>query len=183
MRQTLESCFFFDPDEFRALVGEFTSKTWLGKTFYVVQYRGGERMWSGGVVVNRAGASCFGKRTEGEEYGQWQVGDVLLPGCSSAKSVWKVEDTIKLGTAIWMFDDTILRLDAQEYSSVTQALDALRSNAIRCDQGICIVRSSSQQEYFLLLREDQRRQGLHFFDDFQEFKHFSEEEMAQVLNR
>lgn len=148
--------FFFEPTAWPALIGGSQSGKCIGKTLHVVQFREGKRVWAGAVTVNRSWACCFGRRSSGEEYGQWQVGDTIANGCNSSRRVWKLEDSIPIGTDTSMFDYTVPRLDENEYSSVTQALESLNADASRCEEGICIVHSSSQSQYFLLVRRDQQ---------------------------
>lgn len=133
------------------MIGSSDLRNWLGKTLHVVQLRGGERVWSGTVTANRAFGCGFGMRSSGEEYGQWQAGDTIVNGCNSSALGWRLEDSIQLGGKFSMFDYTVPRL---EYSSVTRALEALNADASRCEEGVCIVRTSSQDEYILLIRQD-----------------------------
>merc|ERR1712151_795157 len=120
----------------------------------IVQLRGRARIWSGSVNVYRSGTSCYGKRSNGYAYGQWEVGDIIIRADQGYWSKWRVEDSISLGENDDIFDDAIMRLDVNEYASVTTAIDSLKSGVLKCDEGVCIAYSSSNQEYYLLVRSD-----------------------------
>lgn len=163
--------FFFEPDEWHDMVSATSSKAWSGKKYPVVQLRGVERPWRGEVIVNRSGSSCYGKRTSGDAWGQWDVGDVIILGSSEgwfSKNKWKVEDTVSLGPEDSMFDATLQRLDADKYPSVTTAVDALNAGHEICSEGICIVYSNSENDFFLVLRTDKKQEGLRVFYEVDE---------------
>merc|ERR1712039_1009212 len=124
-----------------------------GDAVQVIQFRQGERVWAGKVTVRAVGACCYGKRACEADYGQWQVGDTIVCGCNRSQLHWHAKDVVNLGTEMHMFDFTVPRLDSGSYSSVELALQALNSGALTCEEGICIVESSLQKQYFLLVRE------------------------------
>merc|ERR1712113_830024 len=147
------------------MVGLTASKAWSGKATYIVQFRGNERVWAGAVVATRLGDTCYGKRVSDQAFGQWKEGDILLLGDTNSNAMWKQEDTVKLGSDIEMFDDTLVRLDKNEYSSVTQALQALNSGVVRCEEGLCLCYSDSQGQFFMLAREDRKNEALQLFGE------------------
>merc|ERR1712241_1499134 len=131
--------------------------------------RSGARIWSGYVVVNRSGPCCYGKRISREAYGQWEVDDIILQGGEDSSNFsWQVEDSITLGPRDEMFDDTLLRPDGNQYTSVSKAVDALNSGALSCSAGICIVYSSAHQGYCLLVRSDKKAAGMRIYWDVTE---------------
>merc|ERR1712151_186192 len=131
------------------------------------QIRDRERIWTGYVTADRSGNSCYGKRSEGADYGQWEVDDIVVEGGGDvADKRWCVEDTIKLGQEDTMFDHTILRLEVAKYDgSVTKALAALNAGEVECGEGVCIMYSDGNEEFFLLVREDKKGDGLRVFHD------------------
>jgi len=166
--------FFFQPDEWSDMIGAASSKTWKGKKYPIVQLREGKRIWRGEVIVKRAGSTCFGKRSSGEAFGQWEVGDLVIlsnAGGWFSRNKWTVQDIIRLGAQVDMFDETILRLeqDGNVFDETnTTAVAALNSGAEICGEGICIVYSKSENEYFMCVRSDKKADGLRVFYDIEE---------------
>lgn len=83
--------FCFEPHEWRSMVGEEGHENPVSGTYPVFQVRGGERVWTGFVTVNRSGATCFGSRTVAPSTGQWQVNDILDYG-TTTDCEWRYAD-------------------------------------------------------------------------------------------
>jgi len=80
-----------------------------------------------------------------------------------------VDDAIALGASDDKFDDTVLRLSQDLCgSSVEDAVQALIEEKAICNEGMCIVFSSSDEQYFMLVRSDKKEKGLRVFHDFTE---------------
>lgn len=146
--------FFVNPTAWSSLVRATRTSDCTGGAVHIVQFRAGERLWAGDVAVRTAGACCYGKRIIDADYGQWRVGDTIALGCNGAQHRWKTDDVVAVGTDIQMFDFTVPRLDSSYYSSVHTAMQALNDGTLACAEGICIVQSSPQGQYSLLVRED-----------------------------
>merc|ERR1712113_332510 len=67
--------FFFEPAD----MGQFFGQAWNNQTLQVTQFREGQPIWRGQIIVTRAGASCYGKRAIGDQYGQWAIDDEIAP--------------------------------------------------------------------------------------------------------
>jgi len=160
-----QGCFFFEPRQLAVMVGVSESVELDGSTFSVIQIRHGKRVWSGSVVVSRAGDCYSSRRATANAHDQWHVDDVIIYACEAARN-WHLEDAFQLGTEISMFDDTLQRLDVDAFPSVTVALRCLNVRIVACPEGICIVHSSSQSQYFLLVREDRKLQSFKLFEGF-----------------
>lgn len=91
--------------------------------------------------------------------------DVSEAAYSAAEYTWRISDSIELGKADWMFDDTIMRLDHETYPSASDVNTALAGGEMTCPQGMCICFSKSRNGFFLLCRNDQRDVGLRLFDE------------------
>merc|ERR1712039_200772 len=141
---------------------------WKGRVYQIVQMRDGARIWHGFVTATRSGASSYGRRKSDDNYNQWEVGDVILLGTEPPRGfwrshAWKIDDTIALGSKDDVFDETILRVDAGRYPSVAQAVSALNSGGVICNEGICIAYVSERQEFVLLIRKDRKAEGLRVY--------------------
>merc|ERR1712039_677963 len=88
---------------------------------------------------------------------------------------WNKEDAVEMGKSDDQFDDTFLRLDQNEYSSITKAVDALNAGKLRCSEGICICFSSNAEVYFLLVRTDKKDEGMRVLFESKEQERANEE--------
>ena len=76
------------------------NRDWNGKTFDVIQRRGGKVQWSGRVIVwkvrGRHHSSAYGKRYRGAKSGQWDLRDrIELKSCEDkGKNYNNVSDIV-----------------------------------------------------------------------------------------
>merc|ERR1712087_656673 len=77
-----------------------------------------------------------------------------------ASGPWSVDLAFPLGPEDENPDDgAIMRVDVNEYASLTRSVEALNQGVIDCPSGLCIVYSNSSQLFFLVVREDRAEDG------------------------